>query len=99
MDTEKQRQRRRNIDAGQEQRHQKGAATRDAYRVAINQPRMAARRALEWIGMSNAWLVFRYEYQTFCVHKLTQNYHSISATHVCTRGRKEDTEVISLEGT
>jgi len=33
------------------------AATRDAYRVAINQRRMAARRALEWIGMSNARLV------------------------------------------
>ena len=31
----------------------------------------AAKRALEWIGMSNTRLVFRYEYQT-C---LMQHYH------------------------
>jgi len=34
--------------------------THDGYRVA-NQQRMVARRALEWIGMSKAQLVFRYE--------------------------------------
>jgi len=33
---------------------------RDAYRVT-NQQRMAARRALEWIRASKAWLAFRYE--------------------------------------
>ena len=43
-----------------ERRHQKRAATRDAYRVA-KQQKMAARRALEWIGTSKAQLVFRYE--------------------------------------
>ena len=47
-------------EAGQEQKRQKRAATRDAYRVS-NQQRMAARRALEWIGTSKAWLAFRYE--------------------------------------
>jgi len=46
--------------AGREQKRQKRAATRDAYRVS-NQQRMAARRALEWIGTSKARLVFRYE--------------------------------------
>ena len=50
----------RRCDADREWRHQKRAATRDAYRVA-KQQRMAARRALEWIGMSKAQLVFRYE--------------------------------------
>ena len=35
-------------------------ASRGTYRVAIQQ-RMAARRALEWIGASKARLVFRYE--------------------------------------
>jgi len=44
----------------QEQKRQKRAATRDAYKVA-NKQRMAARRALEWIGMLKARLVFRYE--------------------------------------
>jgi len=29
----------------------------DVYRVTINQRRMAATRALEWIGTSNTWLV------------------------------------------
>ena len=48
------------VEACQEQKHQKRAATCDAYRVA-NQQRMASRRALEWIGTSKAWLVFRYE--------------------------------------
>jgi len=47
-----------------EWKHQKQAATCDAYRVT-NQQRMAARRALEWIGMSKAWLVFRYEISEF----------------------------------
>ena len=42
---------------------QKRAATHDAYRV-INQQRMAARRALECIGMSKARLVLDMKYQT-----------------------------------
>jgi len=51
--------------ADREWRRQKRAATRDAYRVTINQrTQLATRRALEWIGTSNARLVFRYEYQT-----------------------------------
>jgi len=53
MDTEK--QRRDNVRLT-EQNRQKQAATRDAYRVA-NQQRMAAKRALEWIRTSKAWLV------------------------------------------
>jgi len=51
METEKQWQHRREVD--QERRCQKRTATRDAYRVA-KQQRMAARRALEWIGMLKA---------------------------------------------
>jgi len=39
---------------------QNWTATHDAYRVA-NQQRMAARRALEWIGTPKAWLAFRYK--------------------------------------
>jgi len=50
----------RRCKADQERKHQKRAATRDAYRVA-NQQRMVAKRALEWIGTSKAQLVFRYE--------------------------------------
>ena len=46
--------------ADREQKHQKRVATRDAYRVT-NQWRIAAKRALEWIGTLKAWLVFRYE--------------------------------------
>ena len=46
--------------ADREQKCQKWAATRDAYRVT-NQQRMAVRRAIEWIRMSKAQLVFRYE--------------------------------------
>ena len=57
----------RQREADRERRHQKRAATHDAYRVVINRRRMAARRALEWIGTSNAWQVFRHEYQT-CFH-------------------------------
>jgi len=51
-------------EADQERRHQKRAATRDAYRVT-KQLRMAARRALEWIGTSKARLDFRYEIDLF----------------------------------
>ena len=47
-------------EADQERKRQKLAATCDAYRVA-NQQRMAARRALDWIGMLKARLVLRYE--------------------------------------
>jgi len=35
-----------------------------------NQQRMAARRALEWIGMSKAQLVFRYEISDMLYHWL-----------------------------
>jgi len=55
METEKQRQHRREAD--QERRRQKRAATCDTYRIT-KQQRMAARRAL---GTSKARLVFRYE--------------------------------------
>jgi len=48
MDTEKQRQCRRDEQL------------LGAYRVT-DQQRMAARRALEWIGALEAWLIFRYE--------------------------------------
>ena len=58
MDTKKQRQHRR--DGMRLTESQKRAATCGAYRVAI-QERMDTRRALEWIGVSKAWLVFRYE--------------------------------------
>ena len=61
MDTEKQRQHRRNRrKADQDRKCQKQAATRGAYRVT-NQQRMAARRALEWIGTLKAQLVIRCE--------------------------------------
>jgi len=46
-------------EADREQKRQNQGATCGAYRVA-DQQRMAARRALEWIGASEAWLVFRY---------------------------------------
>jgi len=58
--------RRGNVDACNDVRltetgnAKKRAATHDAYRVTSEQ-RIAARRALEWIGMSKAWLDFRYE--------------------------------------
>ena len=58
-DIEEQRQRR--PEADREWKHQKWAATCDAYRAA-NQLRMAARRALEWIRMFEGPAVsFRYE--------------------------------------
>jgi len=47
---------------------QKQAATCGAYRVA-NQQRMAARRALEWIGTLKARLVFRYEISDLFLNK------------------------------
>jgi len=50
----------RRREADRKQKRQKRTATRGAYRVT-NQQRMAARRALEWIRTSKAWLVFRYE--------------------------------------
>ena len=58
MDTEKQRQRRRDDARLTESRNAR--STHDAYRVA-NQQRMAARRTPEWIRTSKAWLVFRYD--------------------------------------
>ena len=48
----------RGREADRERKRQNRAATCGAYRVA-DQQRMAARRALEWIGASE--LVFRYE--------------------------------------
>ena len=50
----------RQCKADQKRKCQKRAATCGAYRVA-NQQRMAARRALEWIGASKVRLLFRYE--------------------------------------
>ena len=47
-------------EADRERKRQNRAVTCGAYRVA-DQQRIAARRALEWIGVSEAWLVFRYE--------------------------------------
>ena len=49
-------------EADRERKHQKQAATCDAYRVA-NQQRMAAMRGLEWIGTSKARLVLDMKYQ------------------------------------
>ena len=60
MDTEKQKKHRCDDSM---LKHQKRAATHGAYRVT-NQQRMAARRALEWIGTSKAWLVLDMKYQT-----------------------------------
>ena len=54
MDTEKQRQRRRNdvrLTESRNARSEQLLVVPSAYRVA-NQQRMAARRALEWIGAS-----------------------------------------------
>jgi len=60
MDTEKQKQHRRD---DLRLKRQKRAAIRGAYRVT-NQQRMVARRALELIGTSKAWLVLDMKYQT-----------------------------------
>jgi len=64
----------RRCEANREQKCQKRAVTRDAYKVA-NQQRMAARRALEWIGMLKARLVLDMKHQTCllgCVVRLVQ---------------------------
>jgi len=70
VDTEQQRQCRhydtRMTDSGNARSEQ---LTHDGYRVA-NQQRMVARRALEWIGMSKAQLVFRYEISDMLYHWL-----------------------------
>ena len=50
----------RRHEADRKRKIQKQAPTRGAYRVA-NQQSSAVRRALEWIRMSKARLVFRYE--------------------------------------
>ena len=47
--------------ADRKQKCQKRAATHVPTESCTNQQRMAARRALERIGMSKAQLVFRYE--------------------------------------
>ena len=47
-------------EADQERKRQNRAVTCGAYRVA-DQQRMAYRRSLEWIRVSEAWQVFRYE--------------------------------------
>jgi len=83
MDTEKQRQHRRDdmrlTESGNTRSKQ--LHIRGAYRVA-NQQRMAAKRALEWIRTSKSQLVFRYEISDllflccwkFCTsYKLMQN--------------------------
>ena len=54
----------------QECKHYKQAATCDAYR-ATNQLRMAARRALEWIGMfKGPAVILDMKYQTFFFRKI-----------------------------
>ena len=50
----------RQHEADRERKLQKRAATRRAYRVT-NQQSLAVRRALQWIRMWRAQLVFRYE--------------------------------------
>jgi len=51
--------------------------TSDAYRAA-NRLRMAARRALEWIGMfRKAWLVFRYEVCDLFLYSTRSSYAHI----------------------
>ena len=61
MVTEKQRQHRRDrVGLIKSRNAKKQAATRDTYR-ATNQQRMAARRALKWIGMLEHPAVFRYK--------------------------------------
>ena len=50
----------RQHEADRERKLQKRAATRRAYRVT-NQQSLAVRRALQWIRMWKAQLVFRYE--------------------------------------
>jgi len=65
MIVKEQRQCKHKAKADQKQKHQKQAATHDAYRAA-NQLRMAARRALGWIGkFQKVLLVFRYEISDF----------------------------------
>ena len=59
MDAENQRQCRHDDVRLSEWKRQKRAATHDA--KVSNQQRMAARRALEWIGTSKARPAFRYE--------------------------------------
>jgi len=61
MDTEKQRQHRcDDVRLTESENARRKQLTCDAYRVT-NQQRMASRRALEWIAMSKAQMVFRYE--------------------------------------
>ena len=61
-------------EADREWKRQKQVATRDTYSVA-NQQRMAARRALEWIGRSKAQLFFlEMTYQPFLLHYITLHY-------------------------
>ena len=71
-------------ETDREWKHQKQAATCDAYRVA-NQQRMAARRALEWIGMSKAWLVFRYEISEFFLQLNTWLPNGCATIVMCAR--------------
>ena len=49
-------------EADRERKYQKWAATHDA--ESLTNREMAARRALEWIGMSKALLVLDMKYQT-----------------------------------
>ena len=60
MDTEKQRQCRHSDARLTESGNARSEQLLVVHRVT-NQHRMAARRALEWIGTSKAWLVFRHE--------------------------------------
>ena len=59
MDTENQRQHRRNNVRLTESRNTSSEQLQVMPTESLNQQRMAARRALEWIRMSKLWLVIR----------------------------------------
>ena len=59
MDTENQRQHRRNNVRLTESRNTRSEQLQVMPTESLNQQRMAARRALEWIRMSKLWLVIR----------------------------------------
>jgi len=64
--------------ADQEGKHQQRAAIHDAYRVT-KQQRMAARRALEWIGTLKAQLVLDMKYQTCYTDNLINSIWKIKS--------------------
>ena len=74
MDTEKQRQCRRDdarLTESGNARSEQLLVVPSAYRIA-NQQRMAARRALEWIGVSKPGWFLDMKYQNSCKYLLSQ---------------------------